>query len=133
MKIIQLLLLSFFLSACNSSKDEEIIPSELFQHWKHSYEEQITQGQEAVYRPASFISFPPSRFRMQYSFKPDGSCQYLKLSPYDAHTMEPCRYTYNNRIIQIFELGEEGKLIKTLSVVTILRNRLVLNEQTRKN
>ena len=132
MKIITLIVLSLFLTSCSSTKDQEPVPTELFQHWKHSYEEQITRGQEAIYRPANFISFPPSRFRMQYSFSPDGSCRYFKLSPYDAHTMEPCRYTYSNRLIQVFDLND-GTLIKTLNVVTLLRNRLVLHEQTRNN
>ena len=129
MRIALLLLIPFLFTACNQPKYKEPVPSELFQHWKHSYEEQVSQGNEAVYRPANFMSFPASRFRMSYIFKPNGTCQYLQQSPIDAHSMKPCRFTYDNRIIKIYALDADETLIKTLQVLTALKNRLVLLEK----
>lgn len=46
------------------------MPSGLFQHWVHSYEED-SEG-VAVYRPADY-PFPPARGRRGLEFAPDGT------------------------------------------------------------
>ncbi len=129
MRISFLLLIPFLFAACSSTKYQEPVPTELFQHWKHSYEEQISQGSESVYRPANFMSFPPSRFRMEYVFNQNGTCQYLELSPTDAHYLKSCRFSYDNRVIKLYALDADETLIKTLNVLTVLKNRLVLLEK----
>ena len=57
----------------------------LYQHWVHSSEEQQPGGKDLIYRPTTFKKFPPSRFRMEYKFSRNGDCEWLSLSPDDAH------------------------------------------------
>jgi hypothetical protein len=67
------------------------IDTEAFcQHWMRSTEEE-KQG-EHIYRPKASRQFPPSRFRMQFVFKKNGDCQYLYLSPEDAHRMKDAQW-----------------------------------------
>jgi hypothetical protein len=60
----------------------------LCRHWFQSCEEQGATDLEQIFRPAGFKTFPPSRFRMQYKFGRDGACEWLFLSPDDAHRFE---------------------------------------------
>lgn len=67
---------------------EQIDPEgqdDLVGHWVHSYEEDA-QGEEVqVFRPVTFKTFPPSRFRMQYVFRENGTCAWYYLAPDDGH------------------------------------------------
>lgn len=64
------------------------LPEQLCRHWVQSYEEQQPDAAERIFRPADYKSFPPSRFRMQYKFACDGTCEWYSLSPDDAHRFE---------------------------------------------
>lgn len=64
--------------------DAPAVKKELLRHWIHSREEEKGDG-ILVYRPSGFRDFPPSRFRMQYVFGGGGKCQWMHLSPTDAH------------------------------------------------
>lgn len=57
----------------------------LAQHWVNSHEEETANSDIKVYRPKNSREFPPSRFRMQYIFFEDGTCQWYYLSPTDGH------------------------------------------------
>jgi hypothetical protein len=59
----------------------------LLQDWTRSYEEedQVGMWQQQIFRPAGSREFSPSWFRMQYSFRGDGACEWLVLHPLDAH------------------------------------------------
>lgn len=81
--------LALVLAACSlqepNSSSETISIEHLTQHWVHSAEEDQPNGAIHVYRPHDFKEFPASRFRMQYIFKPDGSCDWFYLAPNDGH------------------------------------------------
>jgi hypothetical protein len=64
----------------------------LLQSWTHSYEEEAEGSPVLVFRPSAFKEFPPSRFRMRYSFQDNGQCSWLFLSPVDAHFMNPGKW-----------------------------------------
>ncbi len=74
---------------------------DFYQHWVNSYEEQTGGG--LVFRPAGSREFPESRFRMEYIFNTDGSCQYKSLNPADAHRMENCVFTKVGNKIYIYD------------------------------
>jgi len=85
------ILLTVLFAACNGDRPVAPAPSafdpaDLVGHWVRSFEEESTEDPNVEwYRPAESHDFPPARFRMAYRFRADGSCQYLRLSPVDAH------------------------------------------------
>lgn len=90
----------------------------LLQSWVHSYEEE-PQGQIDVvhwFRPDGFKEFPQSRFRMRYTFRQDGECEWLFLHPGGAHFMK--RGTWeedpqNSNVILIYDT--DGTLMESVS------------------
>jgi len=62
----------------------------LYQHWIHAREEDA--GPAQTYRPHDSKQFPPSRFRMQYSFHKNGDCEWFFLDPADAHRFKPGKW-----------------------------------------
>jgi hypothetical protein len=64
----------------------------LYQHWVRSYEEEQPGRMVQVFRPASSKVFPPSHFRMAYTFARNGSCTLYVLSPDDAHHFDACTW-----------------------------------------
>jgi hypothetical protein len=82
--------------------------SELSQSWAHSREEDQADGAAQVFRPVGSMKFPPSRFRMEYRFAQDGSCEALVLSPSDAHHFNACKWKLgpnDKTILQIIANG----------------------------
>ena len=65
----------------------------LVQHWVRSYEEEKPDQTVQIFRPASWKAFPPSRFRMTYTFDRSGSCELYVLSPDDAHHFDACTWS----------------------------------------
>lgn len=83
--------------------------NDLFQHWVHSSEEEQPGGTVQIFRPATSINFPPSRFRMAYKFAPNGACEFYFLSPDDAHHFKPCNWSLragNGMILRISANGQ---------------------------
>lgn len=77
---------------------------DLCQHWVHSSEEEKTGGAVQVFRPAGSREFPPSRFRMAYEFDRNGECEWLFLSPDDAHHFKTGKWVLDasdKRLLQI--------------------------------
>jgi hypothetical protein len=66
--------------------------NDLCQHWVHSNEEEKAGGNVQIFRPAASRKFPPSRFRMAYKFNRNGDCEWLFLSPDDAHHFKPGKW-----------------------------------------
>jgi hypothetical protein len=66
--------------------------NDLFQHWVRSSEEEQPGVTVLIFRPATSMNFPPSRFRMAYKFAPNGSCEFYFLSPDDDHHFKPCAW-----------------------------------------
>ena len=67
----------------NSGPDTLCNATDLSGHWVHSYEEDA--GGPMTFRPADYKVFPHSRYRQQYIFKEDGTCEWYYLAPDDGH------------------------------------------------
>ena len=76
-----------------------------YQHWVHSYEEQNGQKIPNIFRPKGSREFAPSRFRMQFAFDPSGQCNYMFLSPTDAHEIRDCVYTKIGNTVYLYDKG----------------------------
>jgi len=98
-----------------------------YQHWVHAYEEQGGNKTPNIFRPAGSQPFPPSRFRMEFSFDPNGQCTYKELSPDDRHAMRRCVYTKIGNKVYIYD--DAGLLLKHLSFTLVeppSKNRLLM-------
>jgi len=131
-KIISLMVL-LGLAACAGMEDNESGASKaadnmnFYQHWVHAYEEQGGQKTPHIFRPAGSQQFPPSRFRMEFGFNPNGECSYKYLSPDDRHEMRHCIYTKIGNKVYIYD--DAGVLLKHLSFTLVeppSRNRLLM-------
>ena len=95
--LVTLLAISF---GCKSKPTDKVVESNqqdsgldrvlLCKHWYHSSEEQADDVNQ-IYR-ADNSKLPPSRFRMQYIFRADGTCDWYYLSPDDDHEFKPGRW-----------------------------------------
>lgn len=107
---------TLLLSACASVNEgggetAKVEPPHFYQHWVNAYEEQ-TAG-KMVFRPKGSQEFPVSRFRMEYVFNNDGSCQYKYLSPVDKHEMKSCVYTKVGNKVYVY--NDSGRVVPELS------------------
>ena len=66
--------------------------NDLFQHWVHSREEEERGATIQIFRPVASMDFPPSRFRMAYTFARNGRCEFFFLAPDDGHYFKPCTW-----------------------------------------
>ncbi len=71
----------------DNQQDGGLDTTMLCKHWYHSPEEQVDDVNQ-IYR-ADNSKLPPSRFRMQYIFHDDGTCDWYYLSPDDNHEFKP--------------------------------------------
>jgi hypothetical protein len=71
-------------------QDSDFDTTMLCKHWYQSSEEQVDDVNQ-IYR-ADNSKLPPSRFRMQYIFLADGTCDWYYLSPDDGHEFKPGRW-----------------------------------------
>jgi hypothetical protein len=89
---------------------------QLAKSWTHSREEG-----DGTYRPTGSRKFPPSRFREVYVFKADGQCEWLALSPTDAHRMTSGTWKVDEkdpRLIHIYRANND-KPEKSVHVVEL--------------
>jgi hypothetical protein len=82
----------------------------LSRDWVQSGEEQRADSAVQVFRPAGSKAFPPSRFRMAYKFAADGSCEFLFLSPDDAHHFRPCTWKFAANDRRVLQVTADGKV-----------------------
>jgi len=85
----------------------EVNSSELIGCWLDSREENVPDSGIRVYRPCDYEGIPPSRFRYSITFKADGTCAWLTLSPNDAHFMTNGTWSMEEGNIVTIE-NEEG-------------------------
>ena len=115
-KIVSLSAL-LLLSACSEmgvvDQAREATNTSFYQHWVHSFEEQNGDKVRHIFRPAGSRQFPPSRFRMEFGFDPNGQCNYKFLSPTDRHQMRNCVYTKIGN--EIFLYDDQGKALSHLN------------------
>ena len=124
-----LLFISALLFSCHNPTnglDENSNPL-LINCWKHSYEEDPSDGVD-LYRPCDSMEFPPSRFRETMTFRENGECEFLVLSPNDAHYFQNGRWEFVNETQTIVIRDEHEAVVKELEVVELASGRLVVRE-----
>ncbi len=117
MKKLMGLVALMFLTACGgvAVKEEakkEVINTNFYQHWVHSYEEQNGDKKINIFRPKGSRDFPAARFRMEFAFDTSGQCVYKFLSPTDRHELRNCVYTKIGNKVYLY--NEDGKLLSHL-------------------
>ncbi len=83
----------------------------LFQHWVRSTEEEKPGETVQIFRPATSMIFPPSRFRMAYKFSRNGSCESYSLSPDDAHQFKTGKWRIDVKDKTLLRITTDGKTI----------------------
>ena len=91
----------------------KVVDTSFYQHWVHSYEEQNGQKIPNIFRPKGSREFAASRFRMQLAFDQNGQCNYMFLSPTDAHEMRDCVYTKIGNKVYLYD--NAGKSLSHLA------------------
>lgn len=81
----------------------KVVDTSFYQQWVHSYEEQNGQKTPNIFRPNGSREFAASRFRMQFAFDQSGQCNYMFLSPTDAHEMRDCVYTKIGNKVYLYD------------------------------
>ena len=123
--IFLFLIVTFFQKMPDSSAVPENLQY-LYQIWFHSYEEQKNHAEPiAIYRPEGFKEFPPSRFRMKYLFKEDGSCQWLVLHPADAHYLKSGTWEVSRDETQVILIyNQQHNLQRSFRIIEIQKDLL---------
>jgi hypothetical protein len=93
--------------------------------WMHAHEEDTPT--ESVFRPDSF-DFPPARGRVGYTFRPDGSCTYIGISPRDGSAKEPGTWEVRQDDGPEIVVTLPGGRQQRLSIVSVDRQRLVVRK-----
>lgn len=103
--------LAMLIAGCGGvdTKSESVsskpVDKSFYQHWVHSYEEQNGEKIPNIFRPKGSREFAASRFRMQFAFDPNGQCNYMYLSPTDAHELRECVYTKIGNSVYLYDKG----------------------------
>jgi hypothetical protein len=119
---LAVLLVPLVLSACSWHVGPgDVDRDELYQHWVHSREED--RGDTLVYRPAGSAEFPPSWFRMRYTFHEDGTVDWLWLAPNDAHQLRQGTWWFDEDDRDVIHVQQDEE---TLTYRILKLNRLIL-------
>lgn len=102
-----ILCLSFALSCATNMEENSLRTEFLVNCWTHSMEED-PDGSTQIYRTCDSMDFPSSRFRMVFDLKSDGSCEYLELSPVDAHMMVKGTWSLESGTQRLMIFAEKG-------------------------
>jgi hypothetical protein len=97
-------------------------PSQLFQTWIHSHEEDTAT--ERVYRPAGY-AFPPSRGRTGFDLRPDRTYTRIGIAARDGSTRSEGTWEYqeNDEHVLTLSLGTGQREI--IRIVSVAPERLV--------
>lgn len=104
-----------------NSNTNDTIPSELYKHWIHSFEEDDASLEYTVYRPSSF-SFPPARGRAGFEIKPKGIVISHPIAPADGNMSIKEKWRFTNG-----ELTFTGNLTSNkYKIISVSKDKLVL-------
>ncbi len=119
-------LAGFFIS-CDSEDISETFVTEDFVGtcWTHSQEEDAS-GRELTYRPCDYDSFPISRYRAQYTFFEDNSCEYLVLHAADAHYLSIGRWEYDTESFELLVLDSMDNEVVKYELIELEEDRMIL-------
>ncbi|MCH8330627.1 MAG: hypothetical protein IH946_04490 [Bacteroidetes bacterium] len=91
--------------------------------WTRSYEEE-SSGDHEIFRPCDYREFSPSWFRKVYVFKENNECEYLVLSPVDAHYFENGRWQYFPKTKQISIRNMDNQIVETFKITKLKKDLL---------
>lgn len=117
------LLTMYFIGCRKVTGPSEFNNGDLYKTWVHSYEEQNTYDPQ-LFRPIDYKEFEPSRFRMQYTFREDGSCQWMVLDPRDAHYLQSGTFLRTERTVFIFDSDERLQEDVSFKITSLEKNLL---------
>lgn len=105
---------------------DEIKAELLLNCWVHVYEEDPDVYRQ-VYQVCELSEeLPPSRFRATYTFLEDGVCEYLALSPVDAHHTATGTWEFDKENHQVKVYDKNGALVITMTILEIGEERMVV-------
>ncbi len=120
--LIFILLISFSCSS-NTEMLESLNTDLLINCWTHSMEED-PDNETQVFRQCDSMVFPASRFRMFMDLKADGTCDYLELSPVDAHQTVKGTWLFDDSQLQLSILNEKGGTVFESKIGTLAADRI---------
>ena len=118
---LAIIILLFLNNSCTISQKPDLTGC-----WTSSYEENKNFENNQVYRPCDYKEFPPSRFRFIMDLKSDNSCEYLDISPNDAHYMKSGYWSYDNQTKTITIVDKDKNEVKKFAVKEFKKNILVV-------
>jgi len=94
------------LISCDDDELSKNYPPKILKTWVASYEEGAN-----IYRPADYFEegeLAPSWYRPIYELKTNNNCEYLFLSPVDAHYMTDGKWEYlsDSKQVRIYDLDD---------------------------
>lgn len=114
--------LLFFVLVSWSCSNEDHVNDAALGCWTSSYEEENDNG--LVYRPCDYKEFPVSWFRMTFDLSQDGTCEYLWLSPVDAHVMLRGTWSISDETLRIFD--DNGDVYFQAKILSMSNDLLML-------
>jgi hypothetical protein len=99
--VVSLMMSSFICS--EGTITSEFLLGDIYNTWVHSYEEQDAYYPQ-LYRPIDYKEFGDSRFRMQYTFNQDSSCQWMVADPGDAHYLQSGTFLRKEQTVLIYDI-----------------------------
>ena len=101
---------------------DEIASEALYQHWKHSHEEDTPS--QRVYRPATY-NFPRSRGRFSFELKRDGTAAFHGIGPTDRTQVASGVWKREGNRLALYT-NPGGDPDQVLDIVSITPSRLVV-------
>lgn len=127
-KLLSLSVILLLYISCTTDADMvEISYSDLLINcWTHSMEEDPDDNTQ-VYRQCQSQDFPPSRFRMFMDLKSDGTCEYLELSPVDAHQSVKGSWIFDQNTEEFSILNHAGKPVFESKITNVEADRITFS------
>jgi hypothetical protein len=101
----------------------KILPEVLHQCWVHSHEEDTAT--EMVFRPAHY-AFPPSRGRVGFDLKPDGTYADIGIAPADGPSRTEGTWQLLGADTLALQSGGQEKTQRALKIVSADSDRLII-------
>ncbi|MBI1741583.1 hypothetical protein HYR54_00770 [Candidatus Acetothermia bacterium] len=95
------------------------------QWWVHSHEEDTEA--EMVFRPATF-NFPPSRGRISFDLKPDGSLAESGIAPDDRRLETKGTWKLEDDNTLAFYTGSQSAPHRVMRITSVDKDRLVIKK-----
>ncbi|QNR25157.1 hypothetical protein [Croceimicrobium hydrocarbonivorans] len=121
--ILSVLFLFFMTTAI---AQEKLSTEILLGCWTDSREESTIDFN--IFRPCDYKEFPISRYRFMMVLEENQECQWLYLSPNDAHSMVPGTWKFDesSRTLSIF--SSDGKMIRNFELTALSESEMKIKK-----